>query len=421
MLDTVLTLIYGATVLLYGTFLSAAFAGIKINRKNFFYLIALDAVCGALHVVFAYIGSFNDVWTLYPIVTHIPLILFICLFFRKKFATALASVCTAYLCCQPSKWFGILALYIWNSDPVNHIVRTVSLMIIFPVIFKFIAPIYAVIFNQEKRSVYLFNIAPLVYYFYDYLTAIYTDMIENNHILATEFMPFFLLVVYILFTSIYYKEHQQKMWAERKQQIVNITVEEQRKEVAALRSSEKELRLIRHDMRLLLNNISVCIDNDDKDTARKLISTYVDNINATAVKKYCNNTTLNYIISSFAKKCKEQQIEFTPQIAVEKISCDEIMLSTIISNALDNAINAQKKLPANKRKINFMLKSQDGKLLLSVKNPFADMPVFSGGLPVSKEKGHGYGTQSIMYLIELMGGNCQFTTDGTSFIVRIVI
>jgi len=277
------------------------------------------------------------------------------------------------------------------------------------------------IFNKNSRSVYIFNIAPLVYYFYDYITGVYTDLLADNNIIATEFMPFLMLVVYLVMGMLYYRENQQKSDAERKEQIIKITVDEQKRELDAIKNSEYEIRLIRHDMRLLLNNIAVSIDNGDKETAKKLIASYVDNIDSTAVKKYCSNTTINYIVSSFAKKCSEHQIRFTYHIEADKLDCDEIMLSTIISNALDNAINAQFELPAENRRINFMLKPQNNKLLLSVKNPFADKPVFYDGIPVSKKKGHGYGTQSIMYLTERMGGNCQFTTDKNTFILRVVI
>ena len=68
-----------------------------------------------------------------------------------------------------------------------------------------------------------------------------------------------------------------------------------------------------------------------------------------------------------------------------------------------------------------MLKKFDGKLLLSVKNPFKDMPSFVDGIPSTDEKGHGYGTQSIRYMTDKLGGKCQFTVQNNLFVLRVVI
>ena len=85
------------------------------------------------------------------------------------------------------------------------------------------------------------------------------------------------------------------------------------------------------------------------------------------------------------------------------------MFSAILSNALDHALDAQKELPQERRSVRLMLKTSGGKLLLSVENPIAAAPCFADGLPVSKKKGHGYGTQSIRYMTERLGGKWQFS------------
>ena len=68
-----------------------------------------------------------------------------------------------------------------------------------------------------------------------------------------------------------------------------------------------------------------------------------------------------------------------------------------------------------------MIKTVDEKLLLSVKNPVDKTPVFSDGLPVSEKKGHGYGTKSIRYMAERLGGKCKFSVENGWFVLRIII
>ena len=114
-------------------------------------------------------------------------------------------------------------------------------------------------------------------------------------------------------------------------------------------------------------------------------------------------------------------VRFQPVIELEKLTADEILFSTILANALDNALNAQEDLPSDRRNIRLMLKSSGGKILLSVKNNFRDPPVFRDGIPVTARPGHGSGVQSILYITEKLGGNCRFSLEEDMFLLQVVI
>lgn len=421
MLDIVLTIVHGIVVLLFGVYLSVAFSGVTLNRKNILTSLALCALSGALQIA-AY-ATFTEgiVWKLYPIITHLPLVLFLMIVYRKRLATALTAVFTAYLCCQPAKWFGVLTLSLTGSVPAEYCVRICVLAAVSFVAFMVLAPYLSEIFNKDTRSVCIFGIIPTVYYAFDYATVIYTDFwLDNNRVVA-EFLPFFLCIVFVLFCFVYYKEYERKADAQRKEQIIHITLEQQAKEMAAIKRSEQEIRMLRHDMRLFLNNLSLCIKSQDIDEARKMISGFVSNVEATTIQRYCENAAVNYILSDCAAKCSATQIEFTITVEISDLTVDEVMFSSILSNALDNALNAQKDLPETERHIKLMLKHQGSKLLLSVRNSFLNEPIFVDGMPLSNRKGHGYGTQSIRYMTERLGGKCQFTVDKDCFILRVVI
>ena len=105
---------------------------------------------------------------------------------------------------------------------------------------------------------------------------------------------------------------------------------------------------------------------------------------------------------------------------IGEFTLDEVLFSSILSNALDNAINAQAALPEEQRTVTLMLKDSGGKLLLSVKNPYKNRPVFIDGLPVASKQGHGYGTQSIRYMTERLGGKCRFVLQDNIFVLQIV-
>lgn len=68
-------------------------------------------------------------------------------------------------------------------------------------------------------------------------------------------------------------------------------------------------------------------------------------------------------------------------------------------------------LEAEKRHVALHLRTNDDKLLISVKNTFAEKPVMTDGIPHSSKAGHGVGTQSIRYVTENLNGNCQFSVQ----------
>ena len=421
MLETILFLVHAALLLLFGTYLSIAFAGISFTRKNLLNTFFLCVLCGILQITVYLLFPKDLLWKIYPLNTHLPLILFLYIAYHKKLITALVSVFTAYLWCQPAKWFGVLVYYFSENAIAEYFAKFIIMGIVAFITLKYLAGYFSVIYNKDTKSVCIFGIMPITYYIFDYATIIYTDLwIDNNRVVA-EFLPFFLGIAYTIFCFMYYKEYEQKLDIERKEQLIRITTDAQAKEFEAIKRSEQELRLLRHDMRLLLSNIAICIENDNPNKAKEMITTYSSLIEGTKLEYFCQNDTLNYVLSHFASKCSSQDVHFVYTIELEELTVDEVLFCSILSNALDNALNAQKELSVSMRTIHLVLKYAHGKLLLSVENPIAKQPIFSDGLPVTNERGHGYGTQSIRYMTEHLGGNCQFFTQDNFFTLRVII
>lgn len=277
------------------------------------------------------------------------------------------------------------------------------------------------IYNKDIKTVYIFGIVPIGYYLYDYTMSIYTNFWSVNNRVVIEFLPLFLCVIYMIFCLVYYHEEELKKEATKNQQLLRISLDQQSKELDTLKENDNRLRILRHDLRLLLNNLLYSIENDDKETSIHLIKDYITEVDSTVIKRYCSNDTINYVLSNYFNKCNEHDIEFDAKVMVDEISIDNLLFSNILSNALDNAYNAQIELPKKKRQIIVLIKQHNGKLLLSVKNHYNTKPTFVDGRPISKEDGHGYGTQSIQYVTNRLNGVCQFSLQDEYFVLRVII
>ena len=310
MSDTILFFAYHSLTLLFGVVLSVAFCGLRFTKKNDCAFLSLLIFSSILQlVVFNLLGE-KAVWELYPLITHLPLLLLLCLAFRKRAATATASISLAYLCCQPSKWIGLLVEAFIQNDSVVWSIRILVMLLVAFIAIRFLASYISEIFNKDTRSVLIFSVVPLVYYAFDYVVGVYTDLWASHYRIAAEFLAFFLCIIFMTFCVVYYKEYEKKADAERKEHILSITAQQQANEVTAIKQSSMETSLLRHDMRLLLNNLALSIEKGDKETSLKMISGFVTQVEAASVHRYCKNDTVNYVLANFEGKCKAQQIDF---------------------------------------------------------------------------------------------------------------
>ena len=127
------------------------------QKRNMMLPFCICALCGIFQLSTCFLFDEPTVWKLYPLTTHLPLFLFLCIVYHKKIATSLASVFTAYLLCQPVKWFGVLTFYITKSSIAEYIVRIIVMMLTSFLILKFLAGYFAKIYNKDTRSICIFG------------------------------------------------------------------------------------------------------------------------------------------------------------------------------------------------------------------------------------------------------------------------
>lgn len=416
-----LMLFHYALLLLYGAALSFAFAGIEPNKRNGIIYLILVAASGSLQLGLLYLADEAFVWLAYPIVTHLPIVAVLCLVYRKRILTALAAVTTAYLCCQPANWLGVLVDALSDSLTLEISSEIVALICVGFLMIRFAATSLARLYNKDNHSILIFGSVPFVYYAFDYSMAVYSDNWGNLTGPVIEFLPAFLCLAFVIFCFTYQKAYEEKRESERREQIVRIMVEQQSHEVEAMRRGENEIRMIRHDLRLLLGNLMHCLNEDDTDSARKLLGGYLEDIDKTIVRRFCKNDIINYVVSDFCARCERKNIPFKATITADKLDIDDLLLASLLSNALENALNAQEGLEPSDCQISLSIATSNDRLLLMLSNTYANKPEFVDGMPVSHKEGHGYGTQSIRYMAERLGGSCQFSLEDSSFVLRVAI
>ena len=136
--------------------------------------------------------------------------------------------------------------------------------------------------------------------------------------------------------------------------------------------------------------------------------------------RFCENETVNLILSAFATKAKQGSIMLTVDAKLpDLLPFSDTELCSLLSNALENAIQATKNInDGNKRYITLRVYSKNNKLCIDIRNRYQGEPTFHQGLPVSKEQGHGFGTKSMAHIVEKHGGVFRFSVKDGWFIFQ---
>lgn len=180
---------------------------------------------------------------------------------------------------------------------------------------------------------------------------------------------------------------------------------------------EKQIRILRHDMRHRLLLLDDYLKTGKYDKAEEYIATLTSELNATSRKRYCSNEAANAVLSFYCRMAEEQEITVEADMRIpEEIHIGDIDIAVVLSNAMENAIRASAQ--TKEKTIELKGFADGGKIFLEVKNPFVGTLTFDGPFPVSTKKDHGLGTRSIAEIVKKYGGVFSFMEENGDFVFR---
>lgn len=104
------------------------------------------------------------------------------------------------------------------------------------------------------------------------------------------------------------------------------------------------------------------------------------------------------------------------------MNVDALELSMVVSNLMENAIQACEKLPKNQAPyLRFTCRSV-GRLLLEMENPCPEGTTLDeNGHPVAWEEGHGIGSKSVIAFAKKYEGELMYRIEKGVFRVRFLV
>ncbi len=189
-----------------------------------------------------------------------------------------------------------------------------------------------------------------------------------------------------------------------------------------LRDVEDRFRYERHDMRHRLLAISTMLQQNNTQAALEYIGASQQALDSTTVEHYCSDPALDAILSSYFRQAEELDIQLETHIDLPgELPMSTAELSTVFANALENMIHAVQKLPQERRRIVCKCISHP-RLMMEFSNPCEEsVRLGPDGLPVSRDRGHGVGTHSIVAFAEKYQAMCSFQVENGWFRLRLAL
>lgn len=173
--------------------------------------------------------------------------------------------------------------------------------------------------------------------------------------------------------------------------------------------SEKNLKILRHDMRHYCGMIDSLLNQGAYDEVRKVTEHIRAAADENRLVKYCENLMVNSILSHMMDRARAERVVVRMAAAVPKeLPFNEYEFAAVIANLLENAICCVSAFEQKEKLAEARIDCTDGHVFIHMQNAYEKEPALDPhtGLPQSEAgEGHGLGMQSVQTFADKIGAS----------------
>lgn len=304
---------------------------------------------------------------------------------------------------------------------------------LFVVIIYFICVIYLIFkllknkkYNIEKFSKFIstYNnfilaIINIAMFLFVYRILLRDSSIEQGVIAEIAVLFFAIISINVFYFYDVYKKDKKKKSSEIKESM-NPLIQEL---IDEMKANEHEYK---NHLNILYCMIQVCKEDELKDKAKKYIGNVFENKNLLNNLSKVENTILKAVLLSKINQAEKNEIDcyYFIDSQLEGVPLDDSELTVVLSNLLNNAIEAASK--SEKKVIEISTEYYEGKYIIEVSNS-VDNLTKSMVADISKIRfstkgtGRGYGLYNVKNIVEKYKGKVNMSLEEDIFNVLIEI
>lgn len=182
-------------------------------------------------------------------------------------------------------------------------------------------------------------------------------------------------------------------------------------------------RKMAHDIRNHMQTLETLYSTGRNIEAKKYSSDFNAIIDKLSYGFKCSNLTLSIIISHQLQQAEANGI--TLELDVEDVPLNfinDLDITTIFANLLDNAIEACSQLDEKLRKVKMTVRQVNGFVAVKIANPIKDIPKMKDGIyETSKPNHEGIGLTNVLNAVKKYDGDFIAEIEGNQFIAKIIV
>ena len=230
-------------------------------------------------------------------------------------------------------------------------------------------------------------------------------------VITFVFLSVSIMAVYpVIFSSInHMSEAAEKREVETQNKLLVAQIEAESAQLAADSQSRHDRR--HHNLIML----GLAKDGDYESLKEYLESLVEDDNKVWGETRYCENTTINMILTMYKRRAKENGISVKISAkASNNLAIPPQDLVIVIANLFENAINATAKLKGKGKNIDIQIKDNPERLLIKIDNPCRANLSFDETL-------YGIGIRSVITTTTKYEGMYDFTAEDGVFSAKIIL
>jgi len=316
---------------------------------------------------------------------------------------------------------------IFSTTDSNIIFASLSKIITFIIFGVFIRFFKKVNLAISKKYWIIMNLVLIIFIvLINFFMAINSTLQQENSYYSIQIFKMSICFLVMTFFVIYlfgeiclfYQKEQLRYALELKNKILE-------QQISFQETSAEDFKKIRHDIKNNLANIAYLLKENHIEDSVQYIEAITATLDTTKSIVNCGNKYIDVIMNYGVALCKKNHIKIQFEVAnIPDLKVTPTDLSSIISNILDNSVEANLRIPESERYLFLKIFCYKNYLSVIVKNPYKHALIKSKELLLTDKQNkihHGYGLKSIKSSVEKYGGSFKYTTLNQVFTSIVIL
>lgn len=317
----------------------------------------------------------------------------------------------------------IISRYLPYPIYTHTLIRLICFAILFAVFLFLIQPIYRQ--STEPWAIFLVVSAVICLSY----VIVFLSSSDIKQTLWNQRVPLMLLTMvattayFSLFYTLNiisksYRLKQENLNFQSRQELMQLSMANLEQQLQLMDERAERERREAHDRRNYQNTILELIQTGEIAEAKRLLTPRSQVSEQTEF--YCENRTVNAVISNMVRLASEGQIEIDQKLNIpKKLPVDDIEFAMVVANLLENAIQS---VDPDNPKIRFVCRFAGTQLILEIVNHYVGTVLFNKeGYPITNRSGHGIGTKNVIAFAQKHNAQLIYKASDGIFRVRMLI